>query len=137
MGTVIGILVLIGIGIVGLWISNTRTKARKGSNSAVRQSLNVSSSRSVDEVRAAIAHGLVTAGLTEIGEFDNSQFFKINTALQLELKVWPDEGRTLAKLTVPAVRSVSGRPVKLTPVGLAIAAAAQSVQRMDPQVHIS
>jgi hypothetical protein len=137
MGVVIGIIVLLAIGVVGARISNNRTRTRKVANSAVRQSLNASSARSVDEVRQAINSGLATVGLTEIGKFDNSQFYRVNSALQLELKVWPSEGHTLARLAVPSVRSVKGRPVKLSPVEPAISAAERALQRIDPQVKFT
>jgi hypothetical protein len=137
VGAVVGILVLVGIVVVATMVSRARTTARKGSNSAIKSSLNVSSSRAVEQVRDAITQGLSGAGVQQTGSFDHTQFFRVNSALQLELKVWPEDGRTRATLAVPAVRQVAGRPVKLTPVRPAVAAAENAVRRLDPQANIT
>jgi len=137
VGTVIAILVLVAIVVVGTAISRGRTSARKDANSAVRKSLEVSSTRDVKDIRNAITQGLASAGLSETGSFDHTQFFRVNSTLQLELKVWPEDGNTRARLGVPSVRQVAGRPVKLAPVGNAIAAAEQAVRRVDPTARIT
>ena len=137
MGVVIGIVFLIAIVAVSTMVSRARTNARKSANSSVRQSLNVSSSRAVDELRAAINQGLASAGVRQSGSFDNTQFYRVNTSIQLELKVWAEEGRTLAHLAVPSVRSTAGRPVKLAPVRPAVAAAERAVRSLDPQAIIT
>jgi len=137
VGTVIGIVVLVAIVVAATAVSRARTSARKNANTTVRRSLDVSSSRQVEEVRNAITQGLANAGLAQTGSFDHTRFFRVNSALQLELKVWPEDGTTRAQLQVPTVREVAGRPVKLAPVGSAIAAAEQAVRRLDPQARIN
>lgn len=137
MGAVVGIAVLVGIVVLGTVISRARTSARKDANSSVKRSLSVSSTSDVERVRTAIAQGLVGAGLQQTGSFDNTQFFKVNSTVQLELKVWPEDGRTRASLAVPTIRSTAGRPVKLAPVGPAIAAAENAIRRIDPQAKLT
>jgi hypothetical protein len=137
VGTVVGIAVLVGIVVVATAISRARTTARKDSNSAIKTSLTVSSSREVEQIRDAITQGLKSAGVQQTGSFDHTQFFRVNSALQLDLKVWAENGRTRATLAVPAVRQVAGRPVKLGPVGPAVAVAENAVRSLDPQANIT
>jgi hypothetical protein len=131
------VVVLIALGVVGVLISKARTSARKSANSAIKKSLDISTSHDVDEVRTAIAQGLMSVGLRQTGSFDYVQFFRVNSTLQLELKVWPEDGQTRAHLGVPSVRENAGRPVKLAPASNAMAAAERAVRHLDPQAHIA
>lgn len=114
-----------------------RTSARKASNATVRTSIDMTSSRSADELGDIIASGLTDVGLREMGSFDGTRFFRLNNVTQLELKVWSEDSTSHARLHLPSVRSQSGRPQKLAPVGNAIAAAERSVRSADPAAVIS
>lgn len=137
MGTLIGIVALIAIVAICVAVSNARTSARKASNATVRTSLSVTSCRSPGELTDIIARSLVGAGLSETGSFDRTRFFRLNNLTQLELEVWSEDSRSRARLHLPAVRSQSGRPQRLAPVGNALAAVEHSVRSVDPAATIS
>lgn len=137
MGTFIGIIVLVAIVAIPVVISRARTSARKATNAQVRTSLSMSSNRSPDELSDIIARGLADAGLRESGAFDGTRFFRLNNVTQLELRVWSEDSRSRARLHLPSVRSQSGRPQRLAPVGNALAAAEHSVRSADPTAIIS
>lgn len=137
MGTFIGIIVLVAIVAIPVVISQARTSARKATNAQVRTSLSMTSSRSPDELSDIIARGLADAGLRESGAFDGTRFFRLNNVTQLELRVWSDDSQSRARLHLPSVRSQSGRPQRLAPVGNALAAAEHSVRSADPTATIS
>jgi hypothetical protein len=135
--TFIGIIILAAIIAISVGISNARTSARKTSNTLVRTSLNMTSSRSPDELSEIIARGLAGVGLRESGSFDGTRFFRLNNVTQLELKVWSEDSQSHAYLHLPSVRSQSGRPQRLAPIGNALAAAEYSVRSADPDATIS
>ena len=137
MGTFIGIIILVAIIAIPVVISQARTSARKATNAQVRTSLSMTSSRSPDELSDIIARGLADAGLRESGAFDGTRFFRLNNVTQLELRVWSEDSQSRARLHLPSVRSQSGRPQRLAPVGNALAAAEHSVRSADPTVTIS
>ena len=137
MGTFIGIIILVAIVAIPVVISRARTSARKATNAQVRTSLSMTSNRSPDELSDIIARGLANAGLRESGAFDGTRFFRLNNVTQLELRVWSEDSRSRARLHLPSVRSQSGRPQRLAPVGNALAAAEHSVRRADPTATIS
>jgi hypothetical protein len=97
----------------------------------------MTSSRSPDELGDIIARGLADAGLRESGAFDGTRFFRLNNVTQLELRVWSEDSQSGARLHLPSVRSQSGRPQRLAPVGNALAAAEHSVRSADPTATIS
>jgi hypothetical protein len=137
LGTFIGIIVLVAIIAISVGISKARTSARNASSALVRTSLNMTSSRNPDELSEIIARGLAGAGLRESGSFDGTRFFRLNNVTQLELKVWSEDSQSHARLHLPSVRSQSGRPQRLAPVGNALAAAERSVRSADPDATIS
>lgn len=137
MGTFIGIIILVAIIAIPVVISQARTSARKATNAQVRTSLSMTSSRSPDELSDIIARGLADAGLRESGAFDGTRFFRLNNVTQLELRVWSEDSQSRARLHLPSVRSQSGRPQRLAPVGNALAAAEHSVRSADPTATIS
>ena len=137
MGTFIGIIVLVAIVAIPVVISQARTSARKATNAQVRTSLSMTSSRSPGELGDIIARGLADAGLRESGAFDGTRFFRLNNVTQLELRVWNEDSQSRARLHLPSVRSQSGRPQRLAPVGNALAAAEYSVRIADPTATIS
>lgn len=137
MGTFIGIIALIAIITIPVGISMARTSARKAANASVRTSLNMTSHRSPDDLSNIIARGLAGAGLKESGSFDGTRFFRLNNVTQLELRVWGEDCQSHARLHLPTVRSQSGRPQRLAPVGNALAAAERSVRSADPTATIS
>jgi hypothetical protein len=137
LGAFVGILIIVAIGVIGTLASRARTTARKTANAQVRTALTMSSSRSPGELGDIIASGLAGAGLQESGSFDGTRFFRLNSLTQLELKVWSENSQSHARLYLPSVRSQSGRPQKLAPVGNALAAAERSVRSADPTVTIS
>lgn len=137
MGAFVGILIIVAIGVIGTLASRARTTARKTANAQVRTALTMSSSRSPAELSDIIASGLAGAGLQESGSFDGTRFFRLNSLTQLELKVWSENSQSYARLHLPSVRSQSGRPQKLAPVGNALAAAERSVRSADPTATIS
>jgi hypothetical protein len=137
VGTFIGIIVLVAIVAIPVVISQARTSARKATNAQVRTSLSMTSSRSPGELGDIIARGLADAGLRESGAFDGTRFFRLNNVTQLELRVWSEDSRSRARLHLPSVRSQSGRPQRLAPVGNALAAAEHSVRSADPTATIS
>lgn len=137
MGTFIGIIILVAIIAIPVVISQARTSARKATNAQVRTSLSMTSSRSPGELSDIIARGLADAGLRESGAFDGTRFFRLNNVTQLELRVWSEDSQSRARLHLPSVRSQSGRPQRLAPVGNALAAAEHSVRSADPTVTIS
>jgi len=137
VGTFIGIIILVAIVAIPVVISRARTSARKATNAQVRTSLSMTSNRSPDELSDIIARGLANAGLRESGAFDGTRFFRLNNVTQLELRVWSEDSRSRARLHLPSVRSQSGRPQRLAPVGNALAAAEHSVRRADPTATIS
>jgi hypothetical protein len=137
VGTFIGIIILVAIVAIPVAISRARTSARKATNAQVRTSLSMTSNRSPDELSDIIARGLANAGLRESGAFDGTRFFRLNNVTQLELRVWSEDSRSRARLHLPSVRSQSGRPQRLAPVGNALAAAEHSVRRADPTATIS
>jgi hypothetical protein len=140
MDTLIGVIVLViwigGFVLISSTITSARTRARVRANATTRTSLDVLSHRSAEEVGTLMAKSLVDAGLQEAGSFDGTRFFRLDPVTQLELKVWHGEDGTHARVTVPRVRSTSGRPQKLGAVGSVLTAAAQSVRRLDPQASI-
>ena len=117
MGTFIGIIILVAIIAIPVVISQARTSARKATNAQVRTSLSMTSSRSPDELSDIIARGLADAGLRQSGAFDGTRFFRLNNVTQLELRVWSEDSQSRARLHLPSVRSQSGRPQRLAPVG--------------------
>lgn len=137
MGTFIGIIVLVAIVAIPVAISQARTSARKATNAQVRTSLSMTSSRSPGELGDIIARGLADAGLRESGAFDGTRFFRLNNVTQLELRVWSEDSQSRARLHLPSVRSQSGRPQRLAPVGNALAAAEHSVRIADPTATVS
>jgi hypothetical protein len=137
VGTFIGIIVLVAIVAIPVAISRARTSARKASNASMRTSLSMTSSRSPGELSDIIARGLAGAGLRESGAFDGTRFFRLNNVTQLELRVWSEDSQSHARLHLPSVRSQSGRPQRLAPVGNALAAAEHSVRSADPTAIIS
>lgn len=137
MGTFIGIIILVAIVAIPVVISRARTSARKATNAQVRTSLSMTSSRSPGELGDIIARGLADAGLRESGAFDGTRFFRLNNVTQLELRVWSEDSRSRARLHLPSVRSQSGRPQRLAPVGNALAAAEHSVRSADPTATVS
>ena len=137
MGTFVGIIILVAIIAISAGVSKARTSARKASNALVRTSLNMTSSRSPGELSEIIARGLAGAGLRESGSFDGTHFFRLNNVTQLELRVWSEDSRSRARLHLPSVRSQSGRPQRLAPVGNALAAAEHSVRSADPTATVS
>jgi hypothetical protein len=137
VGTFIGIIILVAIVAIPVVISRARTSARKATNAQVRTSLSMTSNRSPDELSDIIARGLAHAGLRESGAFDGTRFFRLNNVTQLELRVWSEDSRSRARLHLPSVRSQSGRPQRLAPVGNALAAAEHSVRSADPTATIS
>jgi hypothetical protein len=137
LGAFVGILFLVGIGVICALVSSARTSARKASNAITRSSLNVTSDQSAEQLSAIIARGLAGAGLRESGSFDGTRFFRLNSVTQLELRVWDEDGQSHARVYLPSVRSQSGRPQKLAPVGNALAAAERSVRSADPGATIS
>ena len=137
MGPFIGIIALILIFAVPIGISMARTSGRKAANASVRTSLNMTSHRSPDDLSNIIARGLAGAGLKESGSFDGTRFFRLNNVTQLELRVWSEDSQSHARLNLPTVRSQSGRPQRLAPVGNALAAAERSVRSADPTATIS
>ncbi|MGH3195839.1 MAG: hypothetical protein ACRDNT_07875 [Streptosporangiaceae bacterium] len=137
MGAFIGIIVLVAIIAVSVGISRARTSARKAANAQERTSLSMTSRRSPDELSDIIARGLAGAGLRESGAFDGTRFFRLNNVTQLELRVWSEDSQSHARLHLPSVRSQSGRPQRLAPVGNALAAAEHSVRSADPTAIIS
>jgi hypothetical protein len=137
VGTFIGIIILVAIIAIPVVISQARTSARKATNAQVRTSLSMTSSRSPDELGDIIARGLADAGLRESGAFDGTRFFRLNNVTQLELRVWSEDSQSRARLHLPSVRSQSGRPQRLAPVGNALAAAEHSVRSADPTATIS
>lgn len=137
MGTFIGIIVLVAIVAIPVVISRARTSARKATNAQVRTSLSMTSNRSPGELGDIIARGLANAGLRESGAFDGTRFFRLNNVTQLELRVWSEDSRSRARLHLPSVRSQSGRPQRLAPVGNALAAAEHSVRSADPTATVS
>jgi hypothetical protein len=137
VGTFIGIIILVAIVAIPVVISRARTSARKATNAQVRTSLSMTSNRSPGELSDIIARGLAGAGLRESGAFDGIRFFRLNNVTQLELRVWSEDSRSRARLHLPSVRSQSGRPQRLAPVGNALAAAEHSVRSADPTATIS
>ena len=137
MGTFVGIIVLVAIIAIPVGISTARTSARKTANTSVRTSLTMTSSRSPGELSDIIARGLAGVGLRESGSFDGTRFFRLNNVTQLELRVWSEDSRSHARLHLPSVRSQSGRPQRLAPVGNALAAAEHSVRNADPTATVS
>jgi hypothetical protein len=137
VGTFIGIIVLVAIVAIPVVIGRARTSARKATNAQVRTSLSMTSNRSPNELSDIIARGLANAGLRESGAFDGTRFFRLNNVTQLELRVWSEDNRSRARLHLPSVRSQSGRPQRLAPVGNALAAAEHSVRSADPTATIS
>lgn len=137
MGTFVGILILCGIGLAGALVSRARTSARKTANAAIRTTLTMTSRRNPAELSEIIAGGLAGAGLSETGSFDGTRFFRLDNLTQLELRVWSEDSLSHARLYLPSVRSQSGRPQKLAPVGSALAAAERSVLSADPTATIS
>jgi hypothetical protein len=137
LGTFIGIIALIAIITIPVGISMARTSARKAANASVRTSLSMTSHRSPDDLTNIIARGLAGAGLKESGSFDGTRFFRLNNVTQLELRVWSEDSQSHARLHLPTVRSQSGRPQRLAPVGNALAAAERSVRSADPTATIS
>jgi len=137
VGTFIGIIVLVAIVAIPVAISQARTSARKATNAQVRTSLSMTSSRSPGELGDIIARGLADAGLRESGAFDGTRFFRLNNVTQLELRVWSEDSQSRARLHLPSVRSQSGRPQRLAPVGNALAAAEHSVRIADPTATVS
>jgi len=137
VGTFIGIIVLVAIVAIPVVISQARTSARKATNAQVRTSLSMTSSRSPGELGDIIARGLADAGLRESGAFDGTRFFRLNNVTQLELRVWSEDSQSRARLHLPSVRSQSGRPQRLAPVGNALAAAEHSVRIADPTATVS
>jgi hypothetical protein len=137
VGTFIGIIILVAIVAIPVVISRARTSARKATNAQVRTSLSMTSNRSPGELSDIIARGLANAGLTESGAFDGTRFFRLNNVTQLELRVWSEDSRSRARLHLPSVRSQSGRPQRLAPVGNALTAAEHSVRSADPTAIIS
>jgi hypothetical protein len=97
----------------------------------------MTSNRSPGELGDIIARGLANAGLRESGAFDGTRFFRLNNVTQLELRVWSEDSRSRARLHLPSVRSQSGRPQRLAPVGNALAAAEHSVRSADPTATVS
>jgi hypothetical protein len=128
----LGILILVGICIVVAITSRAITANRKAVNANVRQSLRVTSDKSEDELARIVALGLTQAGLTNAGHFDNTQYFRLNSCIQMEVKVQPDGGRSQATISLPSVRSSEGRPQALRPVGKALDVAASSIRQSDP-----
>jgi hypothetical protein len=137
VGTFIGIVVLIAIVALGFAVSRARTSARKASNATVRTSLSMTSSRSPADLADIIVRGLAGVGLSETGSFDGTRFFGLNNLTQLELKVWSEDSQSHARLHLPSVRSQSGRPQRLGPVGNALAAVERSVRGADQTATIS
>ncbi len=137
MGIFVGIIVLVAIIAIPAGISTARTSARKTSNASVRTSLTMTSSRSPGELSDIIARGLAGVGLRESGSFDGTRFFRLNNVTQLELRVWSEDSQSRARLHLPSVRSQSGRPQRLAPVGNALAAAEHSVRSADPTATVS
>ena len=137
MGISIGIIILVAIVVIPVGISTARTSARKASNASVRTSLTMTSSRSPGELSDIIARGLADVGLRESGSFDGTRFFRLNNVTQLELRVWGQDSQSHARLHLPSVRSQSGRPQRLAPVGNALAAAEHSVRSADPTATVS
>jgi hypothetical protein len=137
LGTFVGVIVLLAIIAISVGISMARTSARKAANALVNTSLNMTSSRSPDELSDIIARGLAGAGLKESGAFDGTRFFRLNNITQLELRVWSEDSQSHARLYLPSARSQSGRPQRLAPVGNALAAAERSVRSADPAATIS
>jgi len=137
VGTFVGIIVLVAIIAIPVGISTARTSARKASNASVRTSLTMTSSRSPGELSDIIARGLADVGLRESGSFDGTRFFRLNNVTQLELRVWSEDSQSHARLHLPSVRSQSGRPQRLAPVGNALAAAEHSVRSADPTATVS
>lgn len=136
MGAFLGIIIVLALVAIPVSISRARTSARKASNATVRRSLDLTSTRSPGELGDIIARGLTGVGLTELNSFDGTRFFRLNKVTQLELKAWSEDSRSRARLYLPAVRSESGRPAKLAPVGNAMTAAENSVRRADPAAII-
>jgi len=97
----------------------------------------MTSSRSPGELSDIIARGLADVGLRESGSFDGTRFFRLNNVTQLELRVWSEDSQSHARLHLPSVRSQSGRPQRLAPVGNALAAAEHSVRSADPTATVS
>jgi hypothetical protein len=137
MGTLLALGLLVVAGVLAIAIGRARPRRRRAAHPVVRTSLDVTSSRSPGELGDVITRGLAGAGVRASGQFDDTRFFRVNAITQLELRVWTEDGRSHAHLTVPSVRSVSGRPQKLAPVGNAVAAAERSVRRDDPSAVIN
>ena len=89
------------------------------------------------QVRDILAAEKPLRVLRESGSFDGTRFFRLNNVTQLELRVWSEDSQSRARLHLPSVRSQSGRPQRLAPVGNALAAAEHSVRSADPTATVS
>lgn len=136
----VGVLVLIVFIVVWVAVAtaikSARTSARRAHNSQVRCSLSVSSSRGASDLEATMRQGLRGAGLEEKGAFDGATFYKLDGQTQLELKVWEESGTSRAEVSLPTVRSSSGRQQKLNRVGSVLASVERQVRAFDPNANI-
>ena len=137
MGAFLGVIIIVALVAIPVTISRARTSARKASNATVRTSLSMTSTRSPGELSDIIARGLTGVGLTELGSFDGTRFFRLNSVTQLELRVWSEDSQSHAHVHLPSIKSRSGRPQKLAPVGNALAVAEHSVRHSDPAAIIN
>lgn len=132
----IGLLVIVGLVVVGMGISTAVTKARKVSNASVRTSLQIRSTRPASDLGSIVGESLRAAGLSKVGSFDGTQFFRLNATTQLEVKVRPTDGGSSATVRMPSVRSTNGRPQRLSPVGVALERARASICSCDPTADV-
>src|SRR6187402_3141100 len=127
MGVVILVLFLGGFVAVSMAMTSARTAARKSANAGVRQSLVVESGLPADRLSALVASSLVAAGASRVGSFDGASFFLLQKHTELRMTVTEAEHGSRASVTLPSVRTVSGRPQKLAPVGRALDHVARAI----------
>jgi hypothetical protein len=136
MGAVYAIVILGVITFVSIKVGNARTSARKSSNAAVQRSLDVRSRLGTEELSSLVTSSLSHAGATKIGAFDNTSFFRLSSQIELDLTVTAEGAGSRAQVALRNVRTVSGRPQRLAPVGRALDAAARMITEHDQSATI-
>ena len=136
MGFVLVIVFIGGIALVSTLMANARTAARKSSNASVRRSLDVRSALGASELSSLLSTSLAQAGTTPIGSFDNKSFFRLSKGIELEVAVTTEDTGSRARVMLRNVRSTSGRPERLTPVGRVLDATAQIIRERDRSANI-
>jgi hypothetical protein len=137
MGFLFAIVFIGGLVFVSVKVGNARTMARKSANATKRRSLEVRSALASNELSAVMSSSLVRAGTAKVGSFDNKSFFRLSNEIELELTVTAEADGSRARISLPSVRSVSGRPQRLAPVGRALDAAARMIAEYDQSATIN